>query len=380
MNRLSLFDWFILPFSLLVFVLDGMATLAAFIMPGKFWPVSLSGIAFPYLFLLNMVFFSIWLIRRKRILLLLHALLLIAGFNSFNKHWAWNRSSATSERDSTFTVFSFNARNFDFYNWKGNYLGTSTVRHDAMELIRQLNPDIICFQEFFHCDTGKYRIKNYMTDSLGYKEQYVLMPLTLYQHHHWGMAIYSRYPVIATGEIKLPKLDKPRKGSSINLCLFADVVINQDTIRVYNAHFQSIRFSPNEYRMMLGPSVKASEENVKGLKSIIGRIKYAMELRARQVQKVILHLNESPYPVIFCTDFNDTPASWAYRQVSLKLKDSFLEKGRGTGISFSGVFPGFRIDYIFHSEKLACREFRVIRKNLSDHYPLFAGFKTGIER
>ncbi len=374
MKGLRFFDWFLLPFSILFFATAGISSLAAYITPGKYWFISLSGIAFPFLFLINLIFIIFWLSRKKWLLTGLHFLVFVTGFKTFNVQWAWNSISKT-ETESAFSVLSFNARNFDFYNWSGNYFGTSTIRQDAMSMIRELNPDIICFQEFFHCDTGKYRIRQYMTDSLGYKEQFLVMPVTLYKHHHWGMAIYSRFPIVNSGEIELPKPQYNRKGSTINLCLFADIKINDDTIRVYNVHFQSIRFGPDEYKMMLNNNLQSSEENLKGMKSIARRMKFALELRTEQLKKVLAHQAECRYPVLFCTDFNDTPSSWAYHTVTKKLSDSFLEKGRGIGITYNGPFPAFRIDYIFHSREMNCLEFRVIRKSLSDHYPLFARFK-----
>lgn len=376
MKGLRFFDWFLLPFSFLVFATAGIASLAAYIPPGKYWVISLSGIVFPFLFLLNLIFLIFWLSRKKWLFFCLHILVFVTGFKTFSHQWAWNSSTAKTETDSTFSVLSFNARNFDFYNWSGNYFGTSTIRQDALNMIRDLNPDIICFQEFFHCDTGKYRIRQFMTDSLGYKEQFLVMPVTLYKYHHWGMAIYSRYPMVNTGEIELPKPAGPRKGSSINLCLYADIKVNDDTLRVYNVHFQSIRFGPAEYKMMLENNLQATEENLKGLKSIARRMKFALELRTEQLKKVLAHQAECTYPVLFCTDFNDTPSSWAYRQVTQRLKDSFIEKGKGLGITYAGPFPAFRIDYIFHSEALDCLECRIIRKKLSDHYPLYARFKT----
>ena len=50
--------------------------------------------------------------------------------------------------------------------------------------------------------------------------------------------------------------------------------------------------------------------------------------------------------MILCGDFNDTPLSYTYRQLSRKLTDSFIEKGRGIGNTYIGEFPSFRICYI----------------------------------
>ncbi len=53
--------------------------------------------------------------------------------------------------------------------------------------------------------------------------------------------------------------------------------------------------------------------------------------RNRQADLLTKAIAESPYPVIVCGDFNDTPASYAYRKISRSLQDCFLQAGAGHG-------------------------------------------------
>ena len=94
--------------------------------------------------------------------------------------------------------------------------------------------------------------------------------------------------------------------------------------------------------------------------------------RAEQAIQVKNHAANSPFPVIIAGDFNDTPYSYAYEQLTEKRKDSFLECGKGIGSTFVGALPGLRIDFVLADEKKI--EFcfhRVMQTTFSDHNPVF---------
>ena len=71
------------------------------------------------------------------------------------------------------------------------------------------------------------------------------------------------------------------------------------------------------------------------------RLKRAFVKRAKQADLIEASINTSPYPVIVCGDFNDTPCSYAYNTISTTLKDAFVESGNGFGRSYIGAFPSF---------------------------------------
>ena len=107
-------------------------------------------------------------------------------------------------------------------------------------------------------------------------------------------------------------------------------------------------------------------------KNVFFRLKRAFKKRAAQALAISSHISDSPYPVLLCGDFNDTPISYSYSEIIRNnLQDAFLESGIGLGMTYIGAFPSFRIDYILHSKSIISKRFRTMSSNtLSDHYPL----------
>jgi endonuclease/exonuclease/phosphatase (EEP) superfamily protein YafD len=71
---------------------------------------------------------------------------------------------------------------------------------------------------------------------------------------------------------------------------------------------------------------------------------------------------------------NETPISYSYNQFEKNINDIFLEFGRGSGSTYNGIFPAYRIDYIFY-KKLKPVYFNTFSVRYSDHFPVFAWFE-----
>ena len=85
-------------------------------------------------------------------------------------------------------------------------------------------------------------------------------------------------------------------------------------------------------------------------------------------------VNDSPYPIVVAGDFNDTPASYLSGKMRKTMKDSFVEKGSGLGITYKGLSPTYRIDYIYHSKNLNTLAYRTLKSDISDHNGVMAVF------
>ena len=340
-----------------------LSYLATWISPGTISWLALFGLAYLPVIAVNILFVIGWaILGRKRALLSLAVILL--GFNYltatvqiFPKFW-----KASPENQEKIDVMSYNCRMFDWYNWREN---TKNRDITFRKLVRE-NPDIICFQEFFyHRQKGVFDTRDSLTqilDAKNFHEQYSQVVLGT---QNFGIATFTRYPIVARGVIAIPR-------NQNNLCIYTDMVIDSgDTIRVYNAHLASIGFDDEDYKFVETLSESTSQEQqLKGSKKIIGRLLQAFERRAIQTAIITEHIRKSPYPVIVCGDFNDTPVSYTYEQFQDFLIDSFQESGWGFSHTYRGLFPAFRIDYIFHSAEFTGRNYHMLEEEISDHHPI----------
>ena len=261
---------------------------------------------------------------------------------------------------------SYNVRLFDLYNYNKDWSFNFEGRNQIFKFIRNESPDIACFQEYFYDSSNKFCTTDSLTSILKTKYLYTYFPQTLKETDHYGIAIFSRYPIIGSGAIVF-------ENKTNNTAIYIDIKKDNEIFRIYNAHLQSIKFGKEDYVFADdSPKNKAKSNNLnKASQKIISKLKQAYLLRAGQALQLEKHISESPYPVILCGDFNDTPTSFTYHTLSKKLTDSFIESGKGIGRSYAGKMPSFRIDYIFHDNHFEGYDFITHQEiNASDHYPV----------
>ncbi len=329
--------------------------------PEKVGYLVLLGLAYPVILLVNIIFIIVWMFRRRRFVILsLFAILL--GFNFLTDFFNFSLGNEVSEtEDSRLEIMTYNVHLFGLYDESDN----EKKRNQIFDVLKGEAPDILCFQEFFHSDQ-----KYYFTT----RDSLIRFLPTKYYHerytharngrNYFGVALFSKYPIINKGYI-------PFESDVNNFCIYADIKYNGDTIRVYNAHLQSIRFKPEDYAFV--EDNKNQEKIETGVKRIAVRLKKAFEKRQEQVEKIVASIKMSKYPVVLCGDFNDPPVSYTYNVLSEYLKDSFTEAGSGIGNTYNGAFPSFRIDYVMHSEEFKTLDYRTVHENLSDHFPVVVG-------
>jgi endonuclease/exonuclease/phosphatase (EEP) superfamily protein YafD len=172
--------------------------------------------------------------------------------------------------------------------------------------------------------------------------------------------------IVGKGEIKFP--------NTFNVCIYTDLKIGNDTVRIYNNHLQSIKFLKEDYVLIDTIRLQYNERQVLGLQKILVRVRDAFRTRAQQVDDVSAQIRRSPHPVIVCGDFNDSPVSYSYKTMRNKLKDAFIESGNGIGYTYRGKFPSYRIDYILYDPLFRSYEYESPKLELSDHYPVICRF------
>ena len=110
-------------------------------------------------------------------------------------------------------------------------------------------------------------------------------------------------------------------------------------------------------------------------KNIIRKLRTGYIKRARQVDIISAHIDKSPYAVIVCGDFNDPPFSYAYHRITRNLQDAFKNSGNGIASTYIHKYSTYRIDYILHSPSLKSFNFKRLKVELSDHYPIICVFQ-----
>ncbi len=330
--------------------------------PTTLWPLAFFGIAYPFLLVANLLCIVWWLLfRRKRVWPSVAAIVL--GFGHVGEYVQLSSTSeGPSEAKAPFKVMSWNVRIFDLYSWSHN----AQTKEEMLDLIRMEDADILCMQEFLYVDK---KVGTAVRDELAadyrfinYADEYTAHTRTGF---HFGIATFSTKPIVAKGAIHFP-------DDLNNLCLWTDIAVNGDTVRVYNAHLASLRFGDQDYRFLKDIQDGSTTEVLeRGSLRIMRRLKSGFIRRAEQMERIAEHMRTSPYQVIWCGDMNDTPMSYSYHQLrKLDLEDAFVESGSGIGHTYIGAFPSFRIDHIMHGPQLRSWGFRTLPDELSDHRPI----------
>ena len=189
--------------------------------------------------------------------------------------------------------------------------------------------------------------------------------MILIDDHHFGRMIFSKLPIIK----KQTVVNYPNDYNAT--FQYIDVLKDNDTIRIFNIHLQSLKFSKANLSYLDKAGLN-SDSNITESKSIISKIKTGFIKRSIQANFIKDEIDHSPYPVIVCGDFNDVPNSYAYETIGAGLQNAFVEKGSGIARTFSTISPTLRIDNIFADKKFTVMQFTRVKKLLSDHFPIIA--------
>ena len=348
---------------MVVAVLLTCAMLAQYISPAKFWLFSMLGFTFFTFYVLNLILLIYWIIKCRRYLIL-PLIMFLAGLKPVTAIVQFNMPESKEAQiadGKPVKIMSYNVRLFDLYNWSNNL----NTRAKIFDLIADEAPEILCIQEFYNSDKGEFQNLDTIIKVQKAKNYHVEYTHTLRKVDHWGIATLSYYPIVNKGKLDLDS------DETNHIVIFTDIKIDEDTIRVYNVHLQSIKLQKKDYELIEKFEAKNDNERIEGSKIIFNRLKDGFIKRASQVEILEDHIKSSPYPIIVCGDFNDTPISYVYGKLSDNLKDAFVQSGFGFGRTYAGIFPSFRIDYILHDKRIKSGNYNTINKPYSDHYPIY---------
>jgi len=329
--------------------------LSQWISPASFWPLAFFGLLFPALIVIQIAFLLFFIVLRSKAIVF-PVILILFGWSSIVQSFQVPHPANTESEKNTIKVMTYNVRLFDIVSWSG----LKNQADGIFSYLSEEKPDILCIQEFALQDPGKFSIE-YIKEKLDFLPETVIEYNYTSQNRKHGLAIFSRFPIIGSGHEHFQ--------DTKNMMLYADLLIANDTIRVYNNHLESIHFDRDEFQWIDTKTDKTRIPRDK-ITEIINRMKGAYKKRAIQAGTVRKSIDLSPYKVVVCGDFNDTPVSYATHKIGNNLYDSFRSGGRWLGITFPNVKAPLRIDYILHSKEFTSSDYEIGKVKFSDHRPV----------
>lgn len=346
----SIVDFVMMIFNILSLLLLLSSYIAVFVNPAKNYHFVIAGMAYPYFLILNFCFVVFWILRRNNKKYLYSLVLILAGCPFLLRYYSCNSRETSA---SPLKVMSYNVQMFGAYN--------NDLVDSMLEVISDKDVKIACLQEF--CQK-KYSgtLSLLLKSNPDFKYMY---PNFLPTDYYLGNVILSAYPIIESGVLGHSKL------LNKNTAVYADILFGKDTIRVYNLHLCSNLFQKEDYDFANKISVQHEKYFEQGYRRISNKIRIASKERSVQADSIAGHIKKSPYPVVVCGDFNDTPWSYTYQILKTKLNDAHVRSGFGRGHSFIlNNFLRFRIDYILYSKSLCSWHTETLHKKASDHFPV----------
>lgn len=338
--------------------------MSSYIEPKSLPLLSFFGIIYPVLLIVNLFFIFLWLIKNFKYSFL-SLICILVGVNHIFENFQYSSSTDLKNKKDLIKIMSYNVRNFDLYNYKPHWQYNFEKRNLIFDYIKKEAPDIICFQEFMNDKLGEFKTLDTIIKFQKAANVYAEYSFVSRGVNEFGIATFSRYPIVDKGRIDFP-------NSKNNLCIYTDLQIGKDVVRVYNAHFESLHFSADDYRTAENiDKIENLDKNRNKYLRILRIMKRAYINRADQVDIVAESIRKCKYPVVLCTDLNDTPVSYAYHNISKGLNDAFVDSGNGYGRTLVSIFSLFRIDYIFFSDHFISFDFTTGTVKYSDHFPVF---------
>lgn len=349
-----------------------LAYLAPFVNPESFKILPFFGLAYPVTVLTTLILLAGWTIVRSKWAIYTGIVLVLGGklhFRTLALTFSEPKEPTTGVQ---WKMMSYNVRLFDVYNPEAEK--RNATKDSILAYVGRGNPDVVCFQEFYQQDgNNAFAPRDYLVKTLGYTYYHDRYSHRSRNRQNFGICMLSKYPIIAKGDVMFENFN-----DTDNYCVFADIVKEEDTLRVYNVHLQSIKLQQEDYKLF-GENGEQAGSKKSTVSLLLDKLRVAYPARAEQARRVAEHMQTSPYPVVICGDFNDTPMSYVYNCFNQRLQDSFRECCSGIGVTYAGRVPAGRIDYIFHSPEILATGFKIQSNVLSDHYAVQCSIWTSVK-
>ncbi len=231
--------------------------------------------------------------------------------------------------------------------------------HSVIELIKELDPDIICLQELaVNCvnNPGISNTAEYITEKTGLNYYFE-------EAQRWegdeemdaiGNGIFSKYPITNkfAKHVQQPTKDYSDYAHEGRIYVECDIEIDSRILTVGTAHLSYTH------------------------KFIITNEK------RKEVDNLLTIIAEKKKSYIFSGDLNSAPESYTVTEISKLLSSCGPNFSKNTWTTKPFEHKGFkadtlewRLDYVFASKDLKCESSKIIKTDISDHLPILTTFE-----
>jgi len=346
-----------LPFLILL----ALSCLSGKLNPTIWWPIALSGLAFPMLLIIAVVSGIIWLFIKPKLSLFCLIAIIISIPNILVTFPIQFTNDNEAENSTTLRILTWNV---NLLNYSAPDTETAIRENGKIfSKLRQVNADVICLQEFFTAviPDKTYNFIDSIRNSLDYPYFYFSRDYPKFDEKFFsGTLILSKYKIIDSNKFDFPN---SIPGSIIK----ASIQFQNDTIDIVSSRFLHISFGSGD-----NTDLKNGYKTQGKLPQSISRLKHVYADKVSQVKKLQEVLDNCKHPSIFAGDLNDVPTSYVYNNVKRNMKDVWLQKGMGAGPTFKFITNTIRIDFIFSDRSFDVKKTNRIISSASDHYGVFS--------
>lgn len=345
-----------------------LSSFSAYFTPSRYFFSDLLALGYPFalMALLAVIMTSLFFNKKMLVVALIS---LVVGYQNLEKTFATHaftqhqleHNDTSSLRVLTWNVFYF----LNKHEVKDD--NADNPRNKMIEAIRQMNPDVLCMQEYLsYNDVPELVSMNQVFAGMGYRYR-------IYSNDHnfhvkngtsdLGAMLFSKYPFLDTGRVSMHTQQNDH-------LIYADILYKQKPVRIFTAHMSSLSLYVDT------PHTGLANENIYKLtysrkRAVAQKIRRTATMHENESRIIDSAIRQSPYPVVYCADMNAVPCTYSYKKVRGSLKDAFLEKGFGFGQTYDALSPTLRIDVCFVDERLKVNDCFVRRLHgLSDHFPV----------
>ncbi len=332
-----------------------IAGLAGAISPSTVSFVALLGLIYPLLLLLQVLFLILWILLLN-VRLLFPVLILLISFPGIKQNIGFH-CEKTHDTPNTLSLLSYNVQSFS----QGKvYRKDKAIVSEALQFVMQKKPDILCMQEYRTSGRKPDILRHFTRHGTYYFRNY----LDNHSKNGVGILIASPYPSMDKGVLKFAK--------GRIFAIYSDFNIEGHRFRLINVHLESIGLNAHDMDLLVSPVLENAVENnfLSHWHKIYRKLSHALRLHEKQINVIKGFIENSPWPVLLCGDFNDTPASYTYHQTAELLHDSFLDKACLVKSTYAGPLPFLRIDHVFIPKQFETISYQRYKVHFSDHFPI----------